>query len=186
MVGAGVGFAGFSGATGLLGLTGFTGFAGAGPRRATAASRVAVAVVTTAFIAAYAADFCSLVVAAASAAFNVTRAASTVALKASLIGFLAVMYAVITVWCAFIAVSKVVRSALNCVIAVLKTSTAALYSRQGLAFGVGEAAGAETGDETSVLSTAIAAADPPSTSDALRTTAAKDLFADIWLLSSEL
>jgi hypothetical protein len=55
-----------------------------------------------------------------------------------------------------------------------------------LAFGVGEATGAETGAETSVLSVAIAATEPPSTSDALRTKAANDFFADIWVLSSEL
>jgi hypothetical protein len=63
--------------------------------------------------------------------------------------------------------------------AFLKTVIAALYSCHGLGFGVGETTGAVTGAVTSVLSVAIAATDEPSTSEVLRTTAAKVFFSDI-------
>jgi hypothetical protein len=65
--------------------------------------------------------------------------------------------------------------------AVLKTDIASRYCCQGFAFGVGETAGAETG--VLVVSVAIAAIEPPSTSEVLRTTAAKVFFADILILS---
>jgi hypothetical protein len=70
------------------------------------------------------------------------------------------------------------------VISVLKTSTAALYSCHGLGLAVGETTGALTGAVTSVLSVAIAATDEPSTSEVLRTTAAKVFFSDIFDLFS--
>ena len=65
--------------------------------------------------------------------------------------------------------------------AVLNTVIASLYSCHGLGFGVGETAGAETG--VLGVSVAIAAIEPPSTSEVLRTTAAKVFFADILILS---